>query len=95
MTVKTLKELDENGGVGLISRKKQGLGKPDIIYVKYPVEEEITKSYPNAKEENGEIFLPEKAVGKTEPQCFWKTELWKTELWRFGNPNSGSRKNRT
>jgi len=77
--VSILKELDENGGVGLISRKKQGLGKPDIIYVKYPVEEEITKSYPNAKEENGEIFLPEKAVGKTEPQCFEKQNFGVSE----------------
>jgi len=31
---KLLKELDTNKGIGLIERKRQGLGKPDIIYVK-------------------------------------------------------------
>ena len=33
--VKVLNELDNStGGLGLIERKKQGLGKPNIIYVK-------------------------------------------------------------
>jgi hypothetical protein len=32
--MKLFGELDSNGGVGLIERKKQGLGKPTIIYVK-------------------------------------------------------------
>ena len=32
--VKVLAELDDKKGIGLIERKKQGLGKPDIIYVK-------------------------------------------------------------
>lgn len=32
--VKILAELDDKKGIGLIERKKQGLGKPDIIYVK-------------------------------------------------------------
>ena len=32
--IKTLAELDSKKGVGLIERKRQGLGKLDIIYVK-------------------------------------------------------------
>lgn len=32
--VKLFKELDRNGGIGLIERKKQGQGKPTKIYVK-------------------------------------------------------------
>ncbi len=32
--VKIMQELDDKKGIGLIERKKQGLGKPDIIYVK-------------------------------------------------------------
>lgn len=32
--VKILDELDEKNGMGLIQRKRQGLGKPNIIYVK-------------------------------------------------------------
>ena len=32
--VKTLGELDVASGIGLVEKKRQGLGKPDIIYVK-------------------------------------------------------------
>ena len=32
--LKIMQELDDKKGIGLIERKKQGLGKPDIIYVK-------------------------------------------------------------
>ena len=32
--VKIMQGLDDKKGIGLIERKKQGLGKPDIIYVK-------------------------------------------------------------
>lgn len=31
---KLLRELDTEYGIGLIERKRQGLGKPDLIYVK-------------------------------------------------------------
>ena len=32
--MKVLAELDSKKGIGLIEKKRQGLGKPDIIYVK-------------------------------------------------------------
>ena len=32
--VRILSELDAKKGIGLIEKKRQGLGKPDIIYVK-------------------------------------------------------------
>lgn len=32
--VKIMKELDTENGIGLIEKKRHGLGKPDIIYVK-------------------------------------------------------------
>ena len=32
--VKVIKELDCDKGIGLIEKKRRGLGKPDIIYVK-------------------------------------------------------------
>ena len=31
---KVIKELDSDNGIGLIEKKRRGLGKPDIIYVK-------------------------------------------------------------
>ena len=32
--IKVLAELDSNKGIGLVEKKRRGLGKPDIIYVK-------------------------------------------------------------
>ena len=32
--IKVIKELDADSGIGLIEKKRRGLGKPDIIYVK-------------------------------------------------------------
>ena len=32
--VKLVKELDSNNGIGLIEKKRLGLGKPNVIYVK-------------------------------------------------------------
>ena len=32
--IKIMKELDTENGIGLIEKKRRGLGKPDIIYVK-------------------------------------------------------------
>lgn len=40
--VKIMGELDDKSGIGLIEKKRQGLGKPDIIYVKnFLVAEEV------------------------------------------------------
>ena len=32
--IKVIRELDSDNGIGLIEKKRRGLGKPDIIYVK-------------------------------------------------------------
>lgn len=49
--VKVLAELDDKKGIGLIERKKQGLGKPDIIYVKNFDSFEDNR-HPEKREEN-------------------------------------------
>lgn len=43
---KIMRELDSENGIGLIEKKRRGLGKPDIIYVKN------FSSVPDEKEEN-------------------------------------------
>ena len=45
---KIIKELDSDSGIGLIEKKRRGLGKPDIIYVKNfsSLPEERTKKEP-------------------------------------------------
>lgn len=45
--VKIMKELDSDNGIGLIEKKRRGLGKPDIIYVKnFATLGETTKEMP-------------------------------------------------
>lgn len=49
--VKLFKELDKDGGIGLIERKKQGQGKPAKIYVKnfvLPLESDQTSEIPKS-----------------------------------------------
>ena len=51
--VKIVRELDSEKGIGLIEKKRRGLGKPDIIYVKNfsapaePLAEEAAKKLDN------------------------------------------------
>lgn len=47
---KILAELDSKKGLGLIERKRQGLGRPDIIYV---------KNFITAGQENAEVHKPD------------------------------------
>ena len=49
---KVLAELDSKKGIGLIEKKRQGLGKPDIIYVKnFVVAEQDTASQDKEEEQ--------------------------------------------
>ena len=42
--VKLMKELDSDGGIGLIEKKRLGLGKPNVIYVKNFLIKEVEPS---------------------------------------------------
>ena len=65
---KIMAELDEKKGIGLIERKKQGLGKPDMIYVKNFV---LSEEEPESEMERES---PENAVSSAEVKkvCFQK-----------------------
>lgn len=52
--VKIMKELDTENGIGLIEKKRRGLGKPDIIYVKNF--STITDAQTEEKSDNAEKF---------------------------------------
>lgn len=55
--IKWLKELDEKAGVGLIEKKRQGLGRPNLIYVKnFIVCEEDTEEKSELEETEGEVL---------------------------------------
>lgn len=78
--IKILSELDTAKGIGLIERKKQGQGKPTIIYVKSfasigggnkPTKKEDKKSYPKpnfktSQNEKSETVEPQNAEEDTE-----------------------------
>ena len=49
--VKLMKELDSNQGIGLIEKKRLGLGKPNVIYVK----NFMVKEYPEPQEEKNTL----------------------------------------
>ncbi|MFI3249345.1 MAG: replication initiator protein A [Eubacteriales bacterium] len=63
--VRLMAELDEVKGVGLIQRKRQGLGKPDIIYVKY-ISETVEKEKKVSKKVDVSVGESEKFCVKNE-----------------------------
>lgn len=72
--VKIMKELDSEKGIGLIEKKRRGLGRPDIIYV---------KNFSSAGDGRGggEAADPDK---HTEVQ---NLDFWKSKNCTSGSPN--------
>lgn len=57
--VKSMQELDSDQGIGLIEKKRQGMGKPSIIYVKnFAMQECDKKSEDKTAEEESEVSKP-------------------------------------
>ncbi len=79
--IKIMAELDEEKGIGLIQKIRQGLGKPTQIYVK-----NFVAKYSAAKSQIGIEFVSSR---KNRLQEVGKTDLKKSE-----KPTSRSRKNR-
>ena len=54
---KIMRELDSENGIGLIEKKRRGLGKPDIIYVKNfaSVQEDMTEKEPSNADVSTEV----------------------------------------
>ena len=96
--VKLVKELDADKGIGLIEKKRLGLGKPNVIYVKNfmmakeesPVPEKAGN--PDDKETAGN---PEKGVSGNQHSGIVETtnqELLKSQIKNGENHNSGMMK---
>ncbi len=64
--VKIMKELDSEKGIGLIEKKRRGLGKPDIIYVK-------NFSSIGVERDGGEAENPDKST-EVQNLNFWKSK---------------------
>ena len=56
-----MKELDEEPGIGLIEKKRQGQGKPTMIYVKQFVIQDVQKCKIYTSEENAGVSEVKKA----------------------------------
>ncbi len=55
-TIEVLKELDSKNGIGLIEKKRQGLGKPNLIYVKnFVVKDNEEEYFDKMREEFEEV----------------------------------------
>ena len=94
--VKLVKELDSSNGIGLIEKKRLGLGKPNVIYVKnfslteYPDEPAIFDS-----EETPENVAERKENTETEIEEYAKKEPEKpVNTQKFEKQTSGSLKNK-
>ena len=91
--IKMLAELDNMKGIGLIRRVKQGLGRPDIIYVMDFVSEKEVKHPDDDSLDSEDAKVQDKytnsRVRKNRTQEFGKTDCKSSE-----KPNSKFRKNR-
>ena len=79
-----LAELDDKRGIGLISRVRQGLGKPDRIYVHKCVSPELSKRHGQKcqNDMSGDVIptLPEMSKGHANNTEINNTELSETDL---------------
>lgn len=93
---KVLAELDSKKGIGLIEKKRQGLGKPDIIYVKnFVVAEQDTAS--QDKEEEAENIDSSTEVQNLNFRKFKKqtSESPENEIPEIQRPDSQKFNNNT
>ena len=76
---KIIAELDSKKGIGLIEKKRQGLGKPDIIYV---------KNFVVAEQDEGKENIEQNMENSDDIQ-----EIQKMNFKKFNNQTSGSPEN--
>ena len=95
--LKIISELDESG-VGLIEKKRQGLGKPDIIYIKKVSTENKQSSSEQPEDKQPSDEQTEKKQMENEQQEVCKpdnsTEFGKTDFKSSEKSTSRSRENR-
>ena len=84
--IKSMQELDEENGIGLIEKKRQGFGKTNIIYVKsFMLEEAKQKS---------ELSDTEKFINQTNEEKGTDTEVYKTNFKKSQKQTSRSPENK-
>ena len=84
--IKSLQELDDENGIGLVEKKRQGFGKTNIIYVKSFRADELVR-----KTEREE---PEKFQNQTSERKNDDTEVYKTNFKKSQKQTSRSPENK-
>lgn len=91
--IKSMQELDSEQGIGLIEKRRQGMGKANIIYVKnFSVDQEVKFNNQTSNEsENAEVYISNRSLEQTSrglqiklPEVYIEdpnnTKLNKTEM---------------
>ena len=89
-------ELDEKSGIGLIEKKKQGLGKPDLIYLKnFVVPRDYSKEIPDNLEVAANNVLHLQSGKNVQLQSGKNMQLRDDENEKFGSEIAENTKNGT
>ena len=83
--VKSMQELDDETGIGLIEKRRQGFGKANIIYVKSFVINESENEIPVVKEQK---FKNQTTVQKVEDTEVYKTNFMKSQKQTSRSPEN-------
>ena len=83
--VKSMQELDDETGIGLIEKRRQGFGKANIIYVKSFVINESENEVPVVKEQK---FKNQTTVQKVEDAEVYKTNFMKSQKQTSRSPEN-------
>ena len=86
--ISIMKELDTDAGIGLIEKKRQGQGKPTMIYLKQFMVQDVQKCK-KAMSRSEEITLPEVKNIHTNKNNINNTELSNTESNLIVSENDG------
>lgn len=86
ITIKSLQELDEETGIGLIEKRRQGFGKVNVIYVKTFMVEKTEDLQPEEEEEK----FTKQTSEENEPS----TEVYNSNFKKFTNQTSRSPENK-
>ena len=85
---KIIAELDTKKGIGLIEKKRQGLGKPDIIYVKNFVKKDSANTDVSTEVQKLNVKKFKKQTSRSSKiEC---QEIQNSDLRKFKNQTSGS-----
>lgn len=92
--VKIMKELDSEKGIGLIEKKRRGLGKPDIIYVKNfaTMSEEQAEKIPQNTDKSTEVQNLNFKKSNNDTSRSLETELQEVQnvnLQKYSKQTSG------